>query len=69
MSRYTSFPDKAEIAKRILVKNLHILEENFTAFFPEIIGFVEKNYNVEIKKPDSTTTEPGSGFQNIILRQ
>jgi len=69
MSRYTSFPDKAEIAKRILVKNLHILEENFIAFFPEIIGFVEKNYNVEIKKPDSTTTEPGSGFQNIILRQ
>ena len=68
MSRYTSLPEKAEVAKSILIQNIYALEEYFTAFFSDIILFVEKNYNVKIKKPVSTITETGSGFQNIILR-
>ena len=35
MSRYTSLPAKAEIAKRILIENLDFFETNFTDFFIE----------------------------------
>ena len=68
MSRYTSLPEKAEVAKSILIQNIYALEEYFTAFFSDIILFVEKNYDVKIKKPVSTIAETGSGYQNIILR-
>jgi acyl carrier protein phosphodiesterase len=55
MSRYTSLPAKADIAINILKGNFQFFEANFEDFFKDIVEFVEKNYDIKIKKPDFAT--------------
>lgn len=52
MSRYTSLPAKSEIAMYIMNDNFHFFNNNFKVFIAEMIGFVESQNNVAIKKPD-----------------
>lgn len=52
MSRYTSLPDKSEIAINILKTNLNYFDDNFHSFMQDMIAFVQTDYNVAIKKPD-----------------
>ncbi len=51
MSRRTSLPDKTDFAMQVLQDNYSDLEELFKSFFPELLLFVEENFEVEIKKP------------------
>ena len=55
MSRYTSFPGKANIAMEILEENIIFYEKNFTHFFSEMIEFMETHHNIVLKKPDLIT--------------
>jgi acyl carrier protein phosphodiesterase len=51
MSRYTSLPEKSDIAIKILQQNNYSLSENFRMFMGAIIDYVEFNFGIEIKKP------------------
>lgn len=39
MSKYSSLPNKPELLEEIWLKKYHILEENFTAFMPELYRY------------------------------
>jgi len=66
MSRYTSLPAKADIAINILKENIQFFETNFEDFFNDLTEFVERNYNIKIRKPDLVSTRPG--FKPFITR-
>jgi acyl carrier protein phosphodiesterase len=51
MSRYTSLPEKSEKAVEIMKQNYPFLEKNFSVFMNDIIGFVESEFGIVIKKP------------------
>jgi acyl carrier protein phosphodiesterase len=51
MSHYTSLPEKTDFALDVFHQNKKVLAKNFIMFMKEIIGFVESNNDVEIKKP------------------
>lgn len=55
MGNYSSLPGKSEEVRTILIDNYSELEDNFTAFFAELIDFVVEDQKVDIKKPDLTT--------------
>lgn len=50
MSKYSTLPSRPEILKEIWMNNYLALEENFTAFIPELIGFSKEFLeNTDIK--------------------
>ena len=51
MARYTSLPERTEIAMKVLIENFLFFEHNFSNFFTDIIRFVEAEYDVILKKP------------------
>lgn len=51
MGRRTSLPECSEVAVQILNNEFFSIKSEFDAFFPELIDFVEQNWNMEIKKP------------------
>lgn len=55
MTRYTSLPDRTEIAMKILEENFPYFENNFSSFFADVIDFVQDEYHVILKKPDFST--------------
>lgn len=48
MSRYTSLPEKADIAIEIMNKNLDFIETMFTTFMKELIDYTEQETGLEI---------------------
>ena len=55
MSRYTSLPEKSQIAIEILKLNFEFLHENFSVFMLELIEFVEGGFEIEINRPNVIT--------------
>jgi acyl carrier protein phosphodiesterase len=55
MSRYTSLPEKTEIAMKVLAENFLFFENNFSSFFADIIDFVQNEYRIILKKTDFST--------------
>ena len=55
MSRYTSLPENAPDAMIIMEDNFDFLHKNFEAFMDEMIGFVNEEFGVEIKRPGLIT--------------
>jgi len=51
MSMYTSLPTKSKKAIQIMKSNINFFEKNFTDFMQDIIEYVEKEFQFEIKKP------------------
>jgi acyl carrier protein phosphodiesterase len=51
MGRRTSLPDRADMAMQILYEEFFPMKAEFDAFFPQLIGFVEQNFAIQIKKP------------------
>ncbi len=51
MQRRTSLPSASEFAMQVIADNYDSLQENFIEFFPQIIGYVEKKFDVTIDKP------------------
>ncbi|MEZ5103619.1 MAG: ACP phosphodiesterase [Draconibacterium sp.] len=54
MSKYSSLPDKTEIAGKLLIDNYDLLSENFSEFMTDIISFVSSYHKINLKKPDVT---------------
>jgi len=52
MGRYTSLPEKSENASITLKKNYSFLENNFSEFILEIIGFIHSEYDIKIITED-----------------
>jgi acyl carrier protein phosphodiesterase len=52
MSMYSSLPDKTEIAGKLLADNYNFLNENFSGFMIEMIGFVSSYHKIDLQKPD-----------------
>jgi acyl carrier protein phosphodiesterase len=55
MSRYTSLPEKSGKAMEIMELNQQFFEDNFAGFIKDMVGFIENNYDIKIKKPDFAT--------------
>jgi acyl carrier protein phosphodiesterase len=55
MSRYTSLPENAPDAMKIMEENFDFLHQNFEAFMSEMIAFVNEEFGVEIKRPGLIT--------------
>jgi acyl carrier protein phosphodiesterase len=55
MSQYTSLPENAPEAMKIAEDNIDFLQKNFDAFINEMIGFVNKKFGIEIKRPGLIT--------------
>ncbi len=51
MQRRTSLPEATEFAMQVIADNYDRLQENFLIFFPQIIRYVEKKFEVTINKP------------------
>ncbi len=51
MSRRTSLPPESQFAKKILLENYEIFQQEFFVFMPEIIKMVEDNFNIKCYKP------------------
>ena len=51
MGRRTSLPEEADFALEVLQEDYQLIKCEFEQFFLELIGFVEDNFEVEIKKP------------------
>lgn len=49
MSRFTSLPDYSEFAVLTLKENYQALEENFFAFFSEILYYITNTHGIDIK--------------------
>jgi acyl carrier protein phosphodiesterase len=54
MSKYSSLPDKTEIAGKLLIDNYDLLSENFSEFMTDIISFVSSYHKINLQKPDVT---------------
>jgi len=59
MSNYTSLPNKADYALQVLESDYEALEAEFSHFFPELMGMVQKEYNITLEVPDGW--HPGEG--------
>jgi len=51
MQRRTSLPKATEFAMQVIAANYDRLQENFLEFFPQIISYVEKKFDVIIDQP------------------
>ena len=51
MGKRTSLPDESDRAVQILCEEFFLLKAGFNAFFPELIGFVERTFAIQIKRP------------------
>ena len=51
MSRYTSLPQKADLAMEIMRSNYNLIEGHFTIFMHELIHFTESEFGIVIEKP------------------
>ena len=51
MSRYTTLPDNAHQAMKILDSHITFLKDNFAVFMKEITGYVENEFGIRIIKP------------------
>ena len=49
MVRYTSLPDKTDLAIDILLENYDALEREFHSFMREIIAYIENEKEIELK--------------------
>ncbi len=49
MVRYTSLPDKTDLAIDILLENYEALEREFHSFMREIIDYIENEKEIELK--------------------
>lgn len=48
MSKRTSLPAETRFAMKMLKRNYYSLQEDFMEFFPELIAYVEKDFEIEI---------------------
>jgi len=48
MSKRTSLPAETRFAMKMLKRNYYSLQEDFMEFFPELIAYVEKDFDIEI---------------------
>ena len=55
MSHYTSLPENAPDAMKIMEENLDFLQKNFDAFMKEMIDFVNEEFGLKIKRPGYET--------------
>ena len=53
MSRYTSLPENSKKAMEIMKNNFPYLETNFTSFMQDLTNYVESEFSIDIKKPQS----------------
>ena len=54
MSRWTSLPSNTSWAIQILNQEYNQFEEHFRYFFPELIDYVEKEFNIKIIRPENS---------------
>lgn len=50
MSKYTSLPDKTDIAKKVLLEHYEFLANNFMVFMNDIIEYVSSSHNIILQK-------------------
>jgi acyl carrier protein phosphodiesterase len=48
MSKRTSLPNETRYAMKMLKKNYYTLHDDFMEFFPELIAYVEKDFDIQI---------------------
>jgi acyl carrier protein phosphodiesterase len=48
MSKRTSLPAETRFAMKMLKRNYYSLQEDFMEFFPELIAYVEKDFDIQI---------------------
>ena len=48
MSKRTSLPAETRFAMKMLKRNYYSLQEDFMEFFPDLIAYVEKDFEIEI---------------------
>jgi len=48
MSKRTSLPNETRFAIKMLKRNYYSLQEDFMEFFPELIAYVEKDFDIQI---------------------
>lgn len=51
MGKYTSVPQKSDVAKILLIENYHSLEHNFHEFMAELIQYVTGEFEVNLELP------------------
>ena len=50
MSRTTSLPNETNFAMQSLILNYDIIGEEFNAYFPQLVNFIAKNFNVKFEE-------------------
>jgi len=48
LSKHSSLPNETRFAIRALKKNYNSLQEDFMEFFPQLIEYVEKEFNIQL---------------------
>jgi len=58
MAKYSSLPQKANVAQELLLENYRDLENNFEAFMKELINYVQSEFDIALKLPAKKQKSP-----------
>jgi acyl carrier protein phosphodiesterase len=56
MSNRTSLPDETDFAIKVLTKDYYKLESEFSAFFPSLISYVSKSFDIKLNHQEYPIT-------------